>query len=83
MAIISTLVETDHPEFEIQPALNIIGPYLKKFDKISDILVPIDNTFRDNVFVTKSYDSQIHFENDIEDIIDIYEKIRGVKFVFE
>ena len=73
----------DHPKFEIEPALNIIGPYLKKFDKISDILVPYDNTFKDNAFVTKSFDPQIHFENDVEDIIEIYEKIRGEKLVFE
>ena len=83
LAIISTLVETDHPEYEIEPAINIIGPYLKKFDKISDILVPNDNTFQDNVFITKSYDPQIHFENDVEDIIEIYEKIAGEKLVFE
>ena len=32
-----------------------------------------------NVFVTKSFDPQSHFENDTDNVIDIYQKIMGTK----
>ena len=79
LAIISTVVETDYPKKEIEPAMNIIGPTLEIFDKVSDILVPNENDFKDNIFITKSYDAQIHFEDDMEDVFEIYEKITGQK----
>ena len=59
--------------------MNIIGPTLEIFDKVSDILVPNENDFKDNIFITKSYDAQIHFEDDMENVFEIYEKITGQK----
>lgn len=32
-----------------------------------------------NVFVTKSFDPVSHFENDTDNVIDIYQKIMGAK----
>ena len=79
LAIISTFVETDKPEAELEPAMNIIGPVLEKFDKVSEIYEPVDPTFKGNVFITTSFDPQSHFENDTDNVIDIYEKITGAK----
>ena len=79
LAIISTNVETDDPVKEIEPAMNIIGPVLETFDKVSEIYHPIDDTFKDNVYITSSFDPQSHFENDTDNVIDIYEKITGAK----
>ena len=79
LAIISTNVETDKPEAEIEPAMKIIGPYLEKFDKISEIYEPIDTSFKDNVYITSSFDPQSHFENDTDNVIDIYQKITGAQ----
>ena len=79
LAIISTNVETDNPEKEIEPAMQIVGDYLEKFDKISEIYEPIDKSFKDNVYITSSFDPQSHFENDTDNVIDIYEKITGAK----
>ena len=79
LAIISTNVETDNPEKEIEPAMQIVGDYLEKFDKISDIYEPKDKSFKDNVYITSSFDPQSHFENDTDNVIDIYEKITGAK----
>ena len=50
------MVESDKPEAEIQQAMDIIGPTLEIFDKISDIDVPIDTTFKRNVYITSSSD---------------------------
>ena len=79
LAIISTIAETDKPETEIEVAMDIVGPILEKFDKVSDIYQPIDTTFKGNVFITSSFDPQSHFENDTDNVIDIYEKITGAK----
>ena len=79
LAIVSTMVETDKPETELEPAMEIIGPVLEKFDKVSEIYEPIDTSFKDNVFITTSFDPQSHFENDTDNVIDIYEKITESK----
>lgn len=59
--------------------MQIVGDYLEKFDKISDIYEPKDKSFKDNVYITSSFDPQSHFENDTDNVIDIYEKITGAK----
>ena len=79
LAIISTMCETDNPANEIQPAMNVIGPTLEQFDKVSEIYHPIDTTFKGNVYITSSFDPQSHFENDTDNVIEIYEKITGAK----
>ena len=37
IAMISTTVETDNPEAEIQPGLNLLGPIKQKFLQVSDM----------------------------------------------
>ncbi len=79
LAIVSTMVETANPVEEIKPAMDVIGPTLEQFDKISDIYEPVDSTFKGNVYITNSFDPQSHFENDTDNVIDIYQKITGGK----
>ena len=79
LAIVSTMAETDDPIKEIQPAMDCLGPVLETFDKVSDIYQPVDPTFKGNVYITSSFDPQSHFENDTDNVIDIYEKITGAK----
>ena len=81
IAIISTIVEhpNDNPNFEIGPAMDLIGPVLETFDKFRNIYDPVDIFLGENIYITSSYDQQCHFENDIDDVINIYEKITGNK----
>ena len=79
LAIISTMVETKDPKAELKPAMDIIGQPLEIFDKVSDIYEPIDTSFKDNIFITTSFDPQSHFENDTDNVIDIYQKITDTK----
>jgi len=79
LAIISTMVETKDPKAELKPAMDIIGEPLEIFDKVSDIYEPIDTSFKDNIFITTSFDPQSHFENDTDNVIDIYQKITDTK----
>lgn len=60
--MISTTVETDNPEAEIQPGLNLLGPIKQKFLQISDVFKPNDDGADSQLFISKSYDATSHFE---------------------
>jgi Rab GDP dissociation inhibitor len=77
LAIISTVVETDNPTEELKPAFQIIGDVLDTFITISDEYVPIDTSFSDNVFVTRSFDALSHFQYDTENVLEMYKKMTG------
>ena len=77
LSIISTVVETDNPKEEIQPALSLLGDILETFITISDFYEPIDTEFKDNVFIPTNHDSLSHFEHDVDNVLSIYNKITG------
>ena len=77
IAIVSATVETAYPEREIQPALDLLGPIENKFISVSDLFEPVDSTFKDNLFVTKSYDATSHFESAAQQVIELWQKITG------
>jgi len=76
IAIISANVETNNPEAELKPALELLGNIKEKFVTISDIHESNSN-FSDNIFITKSMDPQSHFESATEDVLYLYKKITG------
>lgn len=42
IAMVSSTVETDNPEAEIKPGLDLLGPIAQKFVSVSDVYRPID-----------------------------------------
>ncbi|XP_046554725.1 rab GDP dissociation inhibitor beta-like [Haliotis rubra] len=82
LAIVSTTVETDNPEAELKPGLDLLGPIVEKFVDTSDLLAPTDDGTDSQVFITKSYDATTHFETTCDDVLDRFEKITGEKFDF-
>lgn len=79
VAIVSTMVETNNPEQEILPALNLLGPIEAKFNSVTDLLVPLDNGLKDNVFVTSCYDPSSHFQSTSEEVLNIWRTINGTE----
>ncbi|KAI8869017.1 rab GTPase activator [Ramicandelaber brevisporus] len=79
VAIVSTIAETDKPEAEIEPALKLLGPILDKYVSVTDIFEPKEPGFKDNVFISKSYDATSHCVSIYEDVISLYERITGKK----
>ena len=49
IAMISTTVETDKPELEIRPALDLLGDVLEMFVQVHPFYEPIDDGKKDNV----------------------------------
>ncbi|XP_034290054.1 rab GDP dissociation inhibitor alpha [Pantherophis guttatus] len=83
IAIASTTVETDSPENEVQPALELLEPIDQKFVAISDIYEPTDDGTESQIFCSRSYDATTHFETTCDDIKDIYRRMAGAPFDFE
>lgn len=77
IAIASTTVETANPEEELQPALELLGPVIEKFVKVSDVLVPTDDGSKSGVFITTTYDATTHFQTTCKEILDIYKRCTG------
>ncbi|XP_066299859.1 rab GDP dissociation inhibitor alpha-like [Branchiostoma lanceolatum] len=82
LAICSTTVETDDPETELKPALDLLGPIDQKFVSVSDLFDPIDDGTDSKLFVSTSYDATTHFETTCLDILDIYKRYFGEEFDF-
>ncbi|XP_057702523.1 rab GDP dissociation inhibitor beta [Corythoichthys intestinalis] len=82
IATVSTIVETKHPEKEVQPALELLEPIMQKFVSVKSLLVPNDDGKISQIFVSRSYDETNHFESECEDIEDLYLRITGTNFCF-
>jgi len=77
VAIVSTVVETENPEKEVEPALKLLGPILEKFTSVSEYKEPTDDGTADQVFVTSSYDPVSHFEDASTEVMRMWKTITG------
>eukprot|EP01098_Paradermamoeba_levis_P016190 TRINITY_DN859_c0_g1_i1.p1 TRINITY_DN859_c0_g1~~TRINITY_DN859_c0_g1_i1.p1 ORF type:complete len:461 (+),score=169.01 TRINITY_DN859_c0_g1_i1:58-1383(+) len=77
VAIVSTNAETEKFEEEIKPGLALLGEIEMKFLSVIDLLEPIDDGTKDQVFVSAAYDGISHFETDDKDVLAIYKRITG------
>ncbi|XP_049617125.1 rab GDP dissociation inhibitor beta [Syngnathus scovelli] len=82
IAIASTTAETNDPEKEIKPALDLLEPIEQKFVSITDQYAPTDDGTESQVFISRSYDATTHFETTCDDIKDIYRRMTGSEFDF-
>ncbi|CAN6300445.1 unnamed protein product [Urochloa humidicola] len=77
IAFVSTEAETDKPEIELKPGIDLLGPVEETFFDIYDRYEPINNPEEDSCFLTNSYDSSTHFETTVKDVLSLYNKITG------
>ena len=77
VAIVSTTVETQDPESEIEPGLALLGDILEQFTSVDDLYMPTSDGSANKLFVTKSYDPTSHFESASDDVLAIYKRIFG------
>ncbi|KAM4021950.1 rab GDP dissociation inhibitor beta-like isoform 2-T3 [Anomaloglossus baeobatrachus] len=83
VAIISTTVESENPESEIQPALELLEPVDQKFVSISDQYIPKHDGTKNQIFISRSYDATTHFETTCDDIRDIFQRMTGATLDFK
>ncbi|TVU46474.1 hypothetical protein EJB05_06015 [Eragrostis curvula] len=77
IAFVSTEAETDKPEIELKPGIDLLGPVEETFFDIYDRYEPTNNPEEDSCFVTNSYDATTHFETTVQDVLSMYNKITG------
>lgn len=82
VGMVSTTVETDQPENEIKPGLDLLEPIAQKFVCISDYFEPLDNGVDSQIFISESYDATTHFETTCLDVLDIFKRGTGEDFDF-
>lgn len=79
IAIVSTLMEGGMPEEEIKPGLALLGSIMQRFTSVATTYEPVDDGTNNKCFISKSFDGTSHFENDVEDLLSLYERITGEK----
>uniref|UniRef100_A0AAQ6IC18 Rab GDP dissociation inhibitor n=1 Tax=Anabas testudineus TaxID=64144 RepID=A0AAQ6IC18_ANATE len=79
IATVSTTAETSNPEKEVQPGLELLEPIMQKFVSVSNRLVPNEDGKKSQIFVSRSYDATNHFEDECEDLKDLYHRITGAE----
>jgi len=77
IAIVSTTVETKEPHKELEAGLQLLGPIIKKFYSVNDLFEPVNDSKAEQLFISKSYDAQSHFESVSEDVMRIYKEFTG------
>ncbi|XP_072968323.1 guanosine nucleotide diphosphate dissociation inhibitor At5g09550-like [Typha angustifolia] len=77
IAFVSTEAETDKPEVELKPGIDLLGPVDEILFDIYDRYEPINNPGDDNCYVSTSYDATTHFESTVADVLSMYSKITG------
>jgi Rab GDP dissociation inhibitor len=77
IAIVSTKVETNNPESEIVPGLNLLGHIMQRFTTVATTYEPTGDGSADKCYISSSFDGTSHFENDCEDLLSLYKRITG------
>lgn len=83
LAIVSTIIETDAPHIELEPAFKLLGPRVDTLMGIAELYEPIEDGTKDHVYISKSYDASSHFESTTDDVRDIYFRITGKPLVVQ
>ncbi|KAJ8640470.1 hypothetical protein MRB53_017164 [Persea americana] len=77
IAFVSTEAETDDPETELKPGIDLLGPVEEIFFDTYNRYEPANQHDVDNCFISTSYDATTHFESTVQDVISMYSKITG------
>ncbi|EYU36619.1 hypothetical protein MIMGU_mgv1a0073512mg, partial [Erythranthe guttata] len=77
IAFVSTEAETDNPENELKPGIDLLGPVDEIFFETYDRFEPVNEASVDNCFISASYDATTHFESTVVDVLNMYSMITG------
>jgi len=76
-ASVSTTVETNDPEREIEVGVRMLGAIDEIFISTTDVYAPLADGVADGAFISTGYDATTHFETTMRDVMDIYKRITG------
>jgi len=82
IALVSTTVETEKPEDELKPGLDLLGPVKYSGVTVQDVYEPVVKGSQDGMYCSASYDPTTHFETTIQEVLDLYQEIMGAPIDF-
>ncbi|KAL6620263.1 hypothetical protein ACP70R_035402 [Stipagrostis hirtigluma subsp. patula] len=77
IAFVSAEAETDNPESELKPGIDLLGQVDELFFDMYDRYEPSNESSLDNCFISTSYDATTHFETTVTDVLNMYTAITG------
>ncbi|XP_004962066.2 guanosine nucleotide diphosphate dissociation inhibitor 2 isoform X1 [Setaria italica] len=77
IAFVSAEAETDNPQSELRPGIDLLGQVDELFFDMYDRYEPVNEPSLDNCFVSTSYDATTHFETTVTDVLSMYTAITG------
>ncbi|KAK9109036.1 hypothetical protein Sjap_017096 [Stephania japonica] len=77
IAFVTTEAETDQPEVELKPGLDLLGLVDEMFFDVYDRYEPNNNHEDDNCYISASYDATTHFETTVKNVLALYNNITG------
>ncbi|EGV61154.1 Rab GDP dissociation inhibitor alpha [Yamadazyma tenuis] len=83
LAIVSTIIETETPHVELEPAFKLLGSRVDTLMGIAELYEPQDDGTSSGIFISKSYDSTSHFESMTDDVKDLYFRVTGKPLVLK
>jgi len=85
IALVAGQLETDNAEKELEPGVKLLGTNLKTFYYVSPLYEPVNNSAKEGIHISCSYDPTTHFETVCTDVIRLYKEITGeadVSYIF-
>jgi len=64
---------------ELKDALALLEKVDELFFWVTDSYEPVNDSKKDNCFLSKTYDATTHFEETTTEVLDLYERITGSK----
>ena len=77
VAFVSTVMESDDPETELRPGLDLLGKTLHRFVTVDDVYAPVNDSSKDMCHISHSLDASTHFQTVSEDVLRLYRDIMG------
>lgn len=77
IAIVSTEIETEKPEQEIEAGLSLIRPILKQFTEVCDGFAVNPKRDSDGCHISATYDGTSHFQSVAKDVQRIFKDVTG------
>lgn len=83
LAIVSTIIETETPHIELEPAFKLLGSRVDTLMGVAEMYEPLDDGTSNGIYLSKSYDASSHFESMTDDVKDLYFRVMGKPLVLK
>jgi Rab GDP dissociation inhibitor len=77
IAIVSTKAEKASADEDLAAGLGLLGEITERFTSVTETYEPVADGSADHCYISKSIDATSHFEGDVQDMLDLYQRVTG------